>query len=651
MALVNVGLELVRGGRRVLLVDFDLEAPGLTTYKALRREGGHPGVVEYVTEYIRKKESPDVSRFLYPVDLARARGHRKARKPSNVPAEGGSRGSTGQLWVMPAGKGDAAYGAALGAINWNSLYEHLNGYLFFEDTKLQWREAVKPDYVLIDSRTGHTDVGGICTRQLADAVVLMFTPNEQNLAGLESVCHDIRREETEGLKKKIRLHFVASNVPDMDDENGLLHKRLRLFEDKLTIYREFSHHPRVVIHRHESLEMLEQPVFVQQRPRSRLAREYRRLVRRLIMENPVDRDGALYYLRGLERNPHLRLMWPVARVSTVMDRLDQIELQFGDDPVVLRHLAAWYQGLGELDLALRQYDAVLRLRPGWPDVLFERGRCRRQVQDKSGAAEDFLQYLRSPSTFRKLIHGIRRPLRAAASQDLGSPGFFPRDTMEADDGGHRQLEHPRMALQGLLDVSFEVFLQGLASPGARESGSIVSTAGARIWLDSAAEHLLREQRWEVAIQYLEGDVPELLSKLGAKNVREGEELLPYLQGKRVWYLAMARWGETGSLPTELCRTTLDLFQTALAKYRQHAAVDLQRMSLLHWRLGDAERASALLDCALEESAKAGVISNRERGVSNWTFREASAHEFRQHCEEQRRMIQGESIRPAFLGLS
>ena len=31
-ALVNVGVELAKRGRRVLLVDFDLEAPGIDTY-------------------------------------------------------------------------------------------------------------------------------------------------------------------------------------------------------------------------------------------------------------------------------------------------------------------------------------------------------------------------------------------------------------------------------------------------------------------------------------------------------------------------------------------------------------------------------------------------------------------------------------------
>src|SRR5205085_3874439 len=144
---------------------------------------------------------------------------RKSRKQA---AAADSQESTGQLWVMPAGKGDAAYGAALAGIKWNSLYENHHGYLFFEDTKLQWEKSFKPDYVLIDSRTGHTDIGGICTRQLADAVVLMFMPDEQNLAGLVNVWRDIQREATQGFKKAIRVHFVAANVPDLDDEQGVL---------------------------------------------------------------------------------------------------------------------------------------------------------------------------------------------------------------------------------------------------------------------------------------------------------------------------------------------------------------------------------------------------------------------------------------------
>jgi hypothetical protein len=211
LALVNVGAELAKMGRKVLLVDFDLEAPGLETYDRLRPPKPHPGIVEYVTEYERTMQAPDVREYIYPAPVVGKKG--------------------GRLWVMPAGRRDANYQAALVNIDWKRLYGERDGFLLFEDMKAQWEQEpeLNPDYVLIDSRTGHTDVEGICTRQLADSVVLMFMPNEQNLIGLEGVCRSIRSEATEGLQKTIRLHFVASNVPDLDDESRILDRQMRVY--------------------------------------------------------------------------------------------------------------------------------------------------------------------------------------------------------------------------------------------------------------------------------------------------------------------------------------------------------------------------------------------------------------------------------------
>ena len=181
MALVNVAAELVRRGRKVLVVDFDLEAPGLETYQHLQPPKPHPGIVEYVTEFRRTWQAPEPLDYIYET------------KPI------GKKG--GRLWVMPAGRRDTAYRSALASLDWQRLYKEEEGFLLFEDTKMGWEEELKPDYVLIDSRTGDTDVLGICTRQLPDTVVLMFMPNEQNLAGLENVCRDIRREADGGTEE------------------------------------------------------------------------------------------------------------------------------------------------------------------------------------------------------------------------------------------------------------------------------------------------------------------------------------------------------------------------------------------------------------------------------------------------------------------
>src|SRR5262245_20193159 len=115
MALVNVAAELARRGRKVLVVDFDLEAPGLETYKRLKPAKPHPGIVEYVTEFRQSFQVPNLRDYIYET------------KPI------GERG--GQLWVMPAGKRDTAYRNALCDIDWQRLYKEEEGFLLFEDTK------------------------------------------------------------------------------------------------------------------------------------------------------------------------------------------------------------------------------------------------------------------------------------------------------------------------------------------------------------------------------------------------------------------------------------------------------------------------------------------------------------------------------------
>ena len=89
MALANVGLELARRGRRVLLVDFDLEAPGLDTFDLLKPPSATHGIVDFVATYRETGSAPDITDFVY--------------RPQ-IPMEG-----VGSVWVMPTGKQDEHY--------------------------------------------------------------------------------------------------------------------------------------------------------------------------------------------------------------------------------------------------------------------------------------------------------------------------------------------------------------------------------------------------------------------------------------------------------------------------------------------------------------------------------------------------------------
>ena len=199
------------------------------------------GLVEYVANFSAQRASPDVRDYVY-----------------EVPGIGQD---SGRLWVMPSGRGDEAFRHQLASTNWQALYGEGDGYLMMEDLKGQWQQAFEPDYVLIDSRTGYTDIQGICTRQLPDAVVILFFPNAQNLAGLKAVVSDIRTETQRTREHPIDLVFVMSNVPDLDDEDQILHRQINAFRKELRYNQEDA-----VIHRYDSLALLNQTIFTRDAP-------------------------------------------------------------------------------------------------------------------------------------------------------------------------------------------------------------------------------------------------------------------------------------------------------------------------------------------------------------------------------------------------
>jgi MinD-like ATPase involved in chromosome partitioning or flagellar assembly/tetratricopeptide (TPR) repeat protein len=607
MALVNVAADLVRRGRKVLVVDFDLEAPGLETYKHLHPPQPHPGIVEYVTEFRRTHQVPNLRDYLYEAPPIGKKG--------------------GQLWVMPAGRRDKAYRTALTNLDWKRLYHDQGGFFLFEDTKKGWEEELKPDYVLIDSRTGDTDVLGICTRQLPDSVVLMFTPNEQNLAGLKNVCRDIRREETEGLKKEIHLHFVAANVPALYDEHGLLHRRLDVFRQELSIP---SSEP-VIIHHEETLRMLEQPVFVLKRRRSRLAREYQHLVRSLIVHNPADRDGALlflhryaqWYLPKVARDVRGEVERTLAMAATSSlpsyevpplllsdvteeKHFNKVVEYFLNDPDVLLQAAECRALEGNYEGAVKILDWVLNIKPDFAQVLFERALCKNRGGYKKDAANDLVQYLGMPGVDPVNAMRAFRELHAIAPERI--PEAADQPVIQALRG-FELVEVCELLIDTEEGLSRAIQLQPKRS-----------------------EYLILAKRWKDAIKLLEP--------------QKEEDNPNYL-----FDLAMAYWGETGVLSEELCRSLLKLPEESGQWLSPDWTESLVMAAFVLWGARETEEALRKVDEAIEKarSSPLGGDHSFGRRFSPWRYRPVFQNQFLEDCQQVRRMIQGEPLRPVFLG--
>jgi len=213
LSMVNAARVLVSSGRRVVLIDFDLEAPGLDSFDRLKVPANHPGVVEYFAEHLTSGKAPDIKKF------SCLGGGRKSSLISPETAD------SPKLFIIPAGKKDDAYNAALARLNFQQLYEQGIGQNLVEEFRAAIEDEFDPDYVLVDSRTGLTDVGGVCTLALPDIVVLIYALNRQNVEGIGRIQNAIRKHVLQE-KQPIELIRVVSPFPPGLEKDTDLEKRL-----------------------------------------------------------------------------------------------------------------------------------------------------------------------------------------------------------------------------------------------------------------------------------------------------------------------------------------------------------------------------------------------------------------------------------------
>lgn len=207
MALSNVACILAdihSQGNGVLMIDWDLEAPGLHHFfhdkftkkfsnsSEFNKEfNKHPGLIDlfielddctpeigYCVEEAEEKannviESIDLNKFIIETDIP-------------------------HLSLLKAGCFDEDYPTKVNTFNWEGLY-YRSPYLFISFVKKLVRDY---KYVLIDSRTGYTDISGICTSLMPQKLVIVFTPNRQNYEGVEKIVRKatVYRRKSEDLR-------------------------------------------------------------------------------------------------------------------------------------------------------------------------------------------------------------------------------------------------------------------------------------------------------------------------------------------------------------------------------------------------------------------------------------------------------------------
>jgi MinD-like ATPase involved in chromosome partitioning or flagellar assembly len=595
MALVNVAVMLAKMRRRVLVVDFDLEAPGLPSYQVFSNANCARGVVDYVTSYRATGAAPVAGDYI-----------------TECQVDGAS------IWLMPAGDHSSNhYSELLQSIDWQDLYEHQEGYLMFEDLREQWAQYDGQgfDYVLIDSRTGHTDVGGICTRQLPDAVVVMFLPNEQNIAGLVPIVKTIR-EEKESRLQPIDLIFCPSNVPDLDDENDILKKLLDQASKKL----EYEQDADAIIYNYGSLEVLTQAAFAISRPRSRLAKEYDHLKTSIISRNFADHDGA------------------VAALEKMPDTLNR----------------ARARGAGKVLVDLKKDATDIRRRhPKDGQIAFLAARVFNEIGDQTEELEALNTCIAvGHDVARCLLHRVvlyltsfrREEAKADLLQILTSPAATVFELVPALELAQSMRDFRAEAVDKALDrpdTNFDIIRRLL--PLVSTERSVLPTVIRHMDRFAGSNHLGVEDR-RTARSTL------ILSLVGAGNfdraraivAPEGSEPRDSAGVDDQFNYAMVMWGITGQVPIEAFEKVVRKFAVSKA---QPTANWHQCYALALAMTGQLTQALSELDLATK------LVSPGGMDFSCWTYLTRASDDLSGDLEKMRTAFGGKDpILPEFFGL-
>lgn len=198
----NFSVYLANLGLTTVVIDFDLEAPGIDAKFGLS-ETPQKGLLDYILHFQQYNEDPGNIRDLcIPVAL-----------------EASETESPAPLWIIPAGQYlSEQYYHKLSQLDWGVIFSQRDGVAFFQQFLAHIEGELKADFVIIDSRTGITESSGLCTQQLADEVIMLSSLSSESVKVTKHIKQLIEQSKiAQALGKSINVKVVVSRVPKPDD--------------------------------------------------------------------------------------------------------------------------------------------------------------------------------------------------------------------------------------------------------------------------------------------------------------------------------------------------------------------------------------------------------------------------------------------------
>jgi hypothetical protein len=391
LALANAAIYLSRLKQKVFAIDLDLEAPGLHHKLALSPGGSVPpierGIVDCISGFTSEHRFPEK---LAPYTIL-------------VPRE---EERDGPIILMPAGNVlSATYWRQLARLDWHELFysEGGEGIPFFLELKERIKDEFSPDFLLIDARTGITEVGGVATTLLPDQVVCLLLNNRENLEGAREVLRGIQRVSADR-RRSIGIVPVLARIPvvarptDTDREEKLTEFVSDFLSEPPKHLRAIRAFPRVfVLHAEESLAYQESLRIGGKRTidESPLLRDYLHLFAQIIPSEQVE--------------PHLDRLIEAATKDKLLENPDRVQSDLEALAIYCPHPASY--------LALLKF---YRLRNASATTILQTAVRYWEVSHR--ADHPLLQ---------AIVHDLYRPDRLHTSERIPHLGAFARSVWDS----------------------------------------------------------------------------------------------------------------------------------------------------------------------------------------------------------------------------
>jgi len=376
MALANVAWLLAnKYGHKVLLVDWDLEAPGLHKFFNIKENEIKTGLIDLFYDYktLLRKDNPIINDEFIDLDQY------IMKLPCNF--------DKGSLSILPAGKtDDGNYANQVNNFEWDDFYKNWHGFGFIEYLKDKLKS--KADFVLIDSRTGITDIGGICTLQMPDLVVLLFSLNEQCISGTEMIADKIlaKSSDVKEQQKPPKIILIPSRVEknleietkhEWELESARrLKKFIELSEDKSLDYIKENSIPYVGFY------SFGEKLAVKKEPKEDLAKSFDNLTKMIRMAIGCEEDA-------IELNNKGTALVNLERYEDALEAYEKaIEIK-PDYLSALNNKGTALRNLGKNEDALEAYEKAIDIKPDFFNAWINKGNTLDNLERYEDALEAF----------------------------------------------------------------------------------------------------------------------------------------------------------------------------------------------------------------------------------------------------------------------